>query len=91
MPRKEDYDYTGKRVAVIGNGSSAIQVVPKLQKLVSHLTNLIRSPTWVSPNMNTKFTRGGNGKNFFCKYLCAGWFGRCFISCCAVTDCLVHV
>lgn len=52
---------------MIGNGSSAIQVVPKLQKVVSHLTNLIRSPTWVSPNMNTKFTRGGSGKNFACE------------------------
>jgi len=26
------YDYNGKVVAVIGNGSSAIQIVPKMQK-----------------------------------------------------------
>jgi cation diffusion facilitator CzcD-associated flavoprotein CzcO len=28
---KENYSYEGKRVAVIGSGSSAIQVVPQLQ------------------------------------------------------------
>jgi cation diffusion facilitator CzcD-associated flavoprotein CzcO len=37
-----------KRVAVIGNGSSAIQIVPELAKVASHLTNIIRSPTWIS-------------------------------------------
>ncbi len=26
------YDFTGKRVAVLGNGASAVQVVPELQK-----------------------------------------------------------
>lgn len=38
----------GKRVAVIGNGSSAIQIVPELAKIASKLTNIIRSPTWIS-------------------------------------------
>jgi cation diffusion facilitator CzcD-associated flavoprotein CzcO len=40
--------FDGKRVAVIGNGSSAIQIVPELAKVASHLTNIIRSPTWIS-------------------------------------------
>lgn len=40
--------YEGKKVAVIGNGSSAIQIVPELGKVASHLTNIIRSPTWIS-------------------------------------------
>lgn len=26
----ESYDFSGKKVAVIGNGSSAIQIIPKL-------------------------------------------------------------
>ncbi|KAF8645072.1 hypothetical protein AX16_008130 [Volvariella volvacea WC 439] len=42
-------DLRGKRVAVIGNGSSAIQVVPAIQPIVSKLTTFIRTPTWISP------------------------------------------
>lgn len=33
-----DHDLTGERVAVIGTGASAIQIVPELQKRVRHLT-----------------------------------------------------
>ena len=44
--KKTSFD--GKRVAVIGNGSSAIQIVPELAKVASHLTNIVRSPTWIS-------------------------------------------
>src|SRR5690242_5037271 len=33
-----DYDFTGKRVAVIGTGASAIQFVPQIQPLVERLT-----------------------------------------------------
>jgi cation diffusion facilitator CzcD-associated flavoprotein CzcO len=40
--------FNGKRVAVIGNGSSAIQIVPEIGKVASHLTNIVRSPTWIS-------------------------------------------
>ncbi|KAI8061415.1 hypothetical protein BC940DRAFT_310272 [Gongronella butleri] len=39
-------DFTNKRVAVIGSGASAVQVIPKLQPMVSHLTNYQRTPTW---------------------------------------------
>jgi cation diffusion facilitator CzcD-associated flavoprotein CzcO len=44
--KKTSFD--GKRVAVIGNGSSAIQIVPEIGKVASHLTNIVRSPTWIS-------------------------------------------
>jgi cation diffusion facilitator CzcD-associated flavoprotein CzcO len=44
--KKTSFD--GKRVAVIGNGSSAIQIVPELGKVAYHLTNIVRSPTWIS-------------------------------------------
>jgi cation diffusion facilitator CzcD-associated flavoprotein CzcO len=40
--------FNGKRVAVIGNGSSAIQIVPEIGKVASRLTNIVRSPTWIS-------------------------------------------
>ena len=48
----ESLDWAGKRVGVIGNGSSAIQIVPKIQATARHLTNYIRSPTWISSNFN---------------------------------------
>jgi cyclohexanone monooxygenase len=42
-----DYDLTGKRVAVVGTGSSAIQFVPKIQPLVKSLTLYQRTAPWV--------------------------------------------
>ena len=42
-------DYADKEVAVIGTGSSAIQIVPQVQKKARHLTAFMRSVTWISP------------------------------------------
>ncbi|CAK7222664.1 hypothetical protein SBRCBS47491_004936 [Sporothrix bragantina] len=43
-----NYDYSGKRIAVIGNGSSGIQIVPQMTKLPdTTVKNFIRGPTWV--------------------------------------------
>ncbi|WP_018655800.1 flavin-containing monooxygenase [Actinomadura flavalba] len=44
-----DYDLTGKRVAVIGTGASAIQFVPKIAKQVDHLALFQRTPPWIQP------------------------------------------
>ena len=44
-----EHDLTGERVAVIGTGASAIQIVPELQKRVRHLTVFQRTPGWVIP------------------------------------------
>ncbi|TVY86466.1 putative sterigmatocystin biosynthesis monooxygenase [Lachnellula willkommii] len=45
----KEFEYAGKRVAVIGNGSSGVQIVPALQKDVKELIHCIRSPTWIVP------------------------------------------
>ncbi|WVR07069.1 hypothetical protein IAU60_004108 [Kwoniella sp. DSM 27419] len=45
----EDLDLKGKKVALIGIGSSAIQVLPKIQPLVDSCSIYIRSPTWIAP------------------------------------------
>lgn len=45
----EDYDYAGKRVAVIGTGASAIQVVPQLGKIAGHLDVYQRTAPWIVP------------------------------------------
>ena len=42
------FDHTGKRVAVIGNGASGIQIVPNIQPLVKRLDHYARSKTWIA-------------------------------------------
>jgi cation diffusion facilitator CzcD-associated flavoprotein CzcO len=44
-----DFDLTGKRVAVIGTGASAIQFVPKIQPQVARLDLYQRTAPWVGP------------------------------------------
>lgn len=46
---QHDYDLTGKRVAVVGTGASAIQFIPHVQKLAAQLTVLQRTAPWVMP------------------------------------------
>jgi cation diffusion facilitator CzcD-associated flavoprotein CzcO len=45
-------ELAGKRVAVIGTGASAVQVVPAIQPHVSNLTLFQRTPPWVAPHMD---------------------------------------
>jgi cation diffusion facilitator CzcD-associated flavoprotein CzcO len=44
------YDLQGKRVAVIGTGSSAIQFVPQIQSQVGQLYVFQRTPPWIMPH-----------------------------------------
>jgi cation diffusion facilitator CzcD-associated flavoprotein CzcO len=44
-----DYDLTGKRVAVVGTGASAIQFVPRIAPEVAKLTIFQRSAPWIMP------------------------------------------
>jgi cyclohexanone monooxygenase len=44
-----EYDLAGKRVAVLGTGSSAIQFVPEIQPKVEHLYLFQRTAPWVLP------------------------------------------
>jgi len=47
-----DYDFTGKRVGVIGTGASAIQIVPELVKQAAFVKVFQRTPGWVLPRLN---------------------------------------
>lgn len=47
---EHDVDVTGKRVAVIGTGCTAVQLLPKTADKASHVTVFQRSPHWISPN-----------------------------------------
>ncbi len=51
-----EYDLTGKRVAVIGTGASAIQIVPAIQPQVGKLTVFQRTPGWVIPRNDRDVT-----------------------------------
>jgi cation diffusion facilitator CzcD-associated flavoprotein CzcO len=43
------HDLHGERVAVIGNGASAVQFVPEIAPAVEHLTLFQRSANWIAP------------------------------------------
>ncbi|MER7478628.1 NAD(P)/FAD-dependent oxidoreductase [Streptomyces sp. NPDC126510] len=47
-----DYDLRGKRVAMVGTGASAAQIVPSIQPDVSRLTLFQRTAPWVMPRMD---------------------------------------
>jgi cation diffusion facilitator CzcD-associated flavoprotein CzcO len=49
------YDFKDRRVAVIGSGASAIQLIPELAKTVSRLHVFQRSPNWLIPKLNRAF------------------------------------
>ncbi len=42
-------DLRGKRVAVIGTGASAVQVIPSIAPIADHLTVFQRTPIWCLP------------------------------------------
>ena len=44
---REDVDYTGKRVVVIGSGATAVTLIPALAERARHVTMLQRSPSYV--------------------------------------------
>jgi cation diffusion facilitator CzcD-associated flavoprotein CzcO len=49
---RHDVDVTGRRVAVVGTGCSAIQVVPAIQPIVERVDVYQRSPGWTFPKMD---------------------------------------
>ncbi|MEU6810903.1 NAD(P)/FAD-dependent oxidoreductase [Streptomyces sp. NPDC046831] len=51
-----DYDLRGKRVAMVGTGASAIQIVPSVQPDVAKLTLFQRTPPWVMPRVDRKIS-----------------------------------
>jgi cation diffusion facilitator CzcD-associated flavoprotein CzcO len=53
---RHDVDLTGKRVAVIGTGCSAIQVVPAIQPNVQGVAIYQRSPGWTIPKMDYAYS-----------------------------------
>ena len=49
---RHDVDVAGRRVAVVGTGCSAIQVVPAIQPIAAQVDVYQRSPGWTIPKMD---------------------------------------
>jgi cation diffusion facilitator CzcD-associated flavoprotein CzcO len=45
-------DLSGKRVAIIGTGASAVQVIPEIAPIVEQLTVFQRTPIWCFPKLD---------------------------------------
>ncbi len=58
-----DYDMTGRRVAVIGTGASAVQIIPELVKKAAKVKVFQRTPGWVLPRLD--FAQPGWAKQLF--------------------------
>jgi cation diffusion facilitator CzcD-associated flavoprotein CzcO len=54
-------DLTGKRVAIIGTGASAVQVIPSIAPKVSNLVVFQRTPIWCLPKLDAPIPRLGRG------------------------------
>ncbi|KAF4999687.1 hypothetical protein FDECE_11441 [Fusarium decemcellulare] len=58
------FDWTDKRVALIGAGSSGIQVLPHIQPKAKHVFHFMRGKTWISPVSYAAEVSGGVNRDF---------------------------
>jgi cation diffusion facilitator CzcD-associated flavoprotein CzcO len=59
---KEPVDFAGKRVAVVGTGSSGVQIIPVIAGAVESLTVYQRTANWCTPLNNTPITAEEQGQ-----------------------------
>jgi cation diffusion facilitator CzcD-associated flavoprotein CzcO len=55
------YDFAGQRIAVIGTGASAIQIVPELAKVAGSLTVFQRTAPYIVPRRDRPYTEAEKG------------------------------
>ncbi|KAM0367794.1 hypothetical protein ACHAPY_011639 [Fusarium culmorum] len=53
----QSVDVAGKHVGLIGNGSSGIQILPKMQEKADHVTTFIREATWISATPGMEYRK----------------------------------
>jgi len=61
----DKYPLAGRKVAVIGTGATAVQLIPELAKRVADLTVYQRTPIWVVPKIDIRF--GERAKRLFAR------------------------
>ncbi|PTQ91106.1 flavin-containing monooxygenase [Agitococcus lubricus] len=72
-----DVDLAGKKVAVVGTGASAIQIVPEIAKTVGQLTLFQRTAPWVLPKPDRYMT--AVEKRLFALVPSSRWLHRAYI------------
>ncbi|KAF2445185.1 FAD/NAD(P)-binding domain-containing protein [Karstenula rhodostoma CBS 690.94] len=46
------YDLADKKTALVGNGCTAVQILPEIAKVAKHVTVFQRTPNWVVPRLD---------------------------------------
>ncbi|MFV9428700.1 flavin-containing monooxygenase [Rhodococcus aetherivorans] len=71
----ENLDVRGKRVAVVGSGASAMQLVVAISDQVENMVVLQRQPQWIAPNENY-FRQTDDSKNWLFDHIpfYRGWY-----------------
>lgn len=72
-PLDADKDIKGKTVALIGNGSSGVQILPAILNQAEKIYVHIRSPTWVTTNFASKFAGPGGSNYHYSEEQKAAW------------------
>ncbi|KAK1148848.1 hypothetical protein N8T08_008733 [Aspergillus melleus] len=54
---QHDVELNGKRIALIGNGASGLQVLPSIQPIAEHVDHYARNRTWVADSFGTTGVR----------------------------------
>ncbi len=72
---EDGHELAGKRIAVVGAGASAFQLIPELAQIAGHLTCFQRSPSWMLPNPEYH-DAVAPGKKWLMKHVpfYAGWY-----------------
>jgi len=55
---QDDVELAGKRIGVVGNGSTGVQMMEPLSGVASHLTLFQRTPQWIFPIGNKPYSDG---------------------------------
>lgn len=75
-----DVDLTGKKLGIIGNGSSGVQIVPHLAEIGTNLTVFQRTAQWVMPSENYNAPLPGESRwlldniPFYWNWVCCSYF-----------------
>ncbi len=54
---REDVELAGKRIAVIGSGASAVQIIPEIAKTATQVDMYQRTPNWITTQDNRQVSR----------------------------------
>ena len=54
---QKEFDWTGKKVGIIGTGCSAVQVVPSIATQCKELFVFQRTPAWITPRFDFKYPK----------------------------------